>query len=279
MLKNKLWSLLLVAGVALLVLAACGGSGEESAPAEEPEAESEEEMAEEDMDEGEEMMMEHTQSHVNVEDQDASSGSVVVGDIFSLEGPGWMVIHADEDGKPGPVVGFAPLVEGQNDDVSVEIDLSLATPVLYAMLHTDAGTTGEYEFPGPDAPVQDAEGNVITPPFSVTLPDSVMVSDQPVVDGTVTVDRVVYSSAGWIVIHADNGEGKPGPILGTAPVSAGVNADVSVEIDGSGVTDTLFAMLHTDAGAQGEFEFPDGEDVPVMDAEGNVITPPFSTAS
>lgn len=271
--RNQLWSLVLGVGIALLVQAACGGNGEEAVPAGEPEAAGEEEMAE-----GEEMMEEHTQSHVIVEDQDASSGSVVIADIFSLEGSAWMVIHADADGKPGPVLGFAPVTEGQNHDVGVEIDLSQATPILYAMLHTDAGAVGEYEFPGPDGPVQDAEGKVITPPFNVSLPDSVAVSDQPVAKGTVTIDRVVYSGAGWIVIHADNGEGKPGPILGKAPVSAGVNTNVVVEIDEAGATDTLFAMLHTDAGTEGEFEFPKGEDGPVMDAEGNVIMPPFNTA-
>ncbi|RME13862.1 MAG: hypothetical protein D6802_00350 [Ardenticatenia bacterium] len=102
---------------------------------------------------------------------------------------------------------------------------------------------------------------------------SVTVMDQDITDGTVTVAEVVSDGAGWIVIHAQ-AEGKPGPILGYAPVADGVNKDVVVEIDASKATETLYAMLHTDAGEMGKFEFPDGPDGPVK-VDGKVVTPPF----
>jgi predicted lipoprotein with Yx(FWY)xxD motif len=35
------------------------------------------------------------------------------------------------------------------------------------MLHVDAGIEGEYEFPGDDVPATDADGNVVTPPFTI----------------------------------------------------------------------------------------------------------------
>jgi predicted lipoprotein with Yx(FWY)xxD motif len=35
-------------------------------------------------------------------------------------------------------------------------------------------------------------------------------------------------------------------------------------------------MLHVDAGVEGEFEFPGGADGPALDADGNVVTPPFT---
>ena len=48
------------------------------------------------------------------------------------------------------------------------VDTSGATETLYAMLHTDAGEIGTWEFPGgPDAPVEVGDA-VITPPFNVT---------------------------------------------------------------------------------------------------------------
>ena len=72
----------------------------------------------------------------------------------TVGGPAWVVIHADADGKPGPVIGHAPLVEGANTDVVVEIDEDAATPVLHAMLHVDEGVVGTYEFPGPDGPLK-----------------------------------------------------------------------------------------------------------------------------
>ncbi len=72
----------------------------------------------------------------------------------TVAGPAWVVIHADADGKPGPVIGHAPVVEGENENVVVAIDEAAATPLLHAMLHVDAGVVGVYEFPGPDAPLK-----------------------------------------------------------------------------------------------------------------------------
>ena len=103
---------------------------------------------------------------VTVSDQAIEDGTVTVGQVVS-DGPGWMVIHADQDGAPGPVIGWAAVQDGTNTDVSVEIDTANATQTLYAMLHTDAGEMGTYEFPGADGPVQ-VEGQVVVQPFAIT---------------------------------------------------------------------------------------------------------------
>ena len=108
--------------------------------------------------------------------------------------------------------------------------------------------------------------------MSATTP-AVTVSDQDIVDGTVTVAEVDSDGPGWIVIHAQ-ANGKPGPILGFAPVADGVNRDVVVKIDAANATETLYAMLHTDAGKAGTFEFPNGPDTPVK-VDGKIVTPPF----
>ncbi len=105
---------------------------------------------------------------VSVSDQDASGGTVTVDEVVAAQ-LGWMVIHAQADGAPGPVIGFSQVQEGTSNDVSVEIDLDAATETLYAMLHVDAGTAGTYEFPGDDGPAM-ADGSVVVTPFSVTLP-------------------------------------------------------------------------------------------------------------
>ncbi len=55
----------------------------------------------------------------------------------TIDAPGWVVIHADADGAPGPVIGYSPLPAGINANVKVEIDPKAATSVLYAMLHED----------------------------------------------------------------------------------------------------------------------------------------------
>ncbi len=103
---------------------------------------------------------------------------------------------------------------------------------------------------------------------------SVSVGDQSIAAGSVTVDEVVVAEPGWIVIHAD-AEGAPGPILGQSQLEWGSNSDIAVSIDASGATETLYAMLHSDRGTQGTFEFPDGADIPVS-VGGQVVTPPFT---
>lgn len=207
---------------------------------------------------------------ISVVDQDISEGSLNIPEVSS-DGPGWVVIHTQIDGVPGPVIGYAAVAHGVNRDVAVDIDPATATETLYAMLHVDAGTVGEYEFPGEDAPATVGD-QVVVKPFKVTgLPPSVIVLDQEFDEDSVTIRQAVSQGAGWIVIHTDN-EGSPGPIIGFAPLSDGVNADVRVEVDESDSTEMLFAMLHVDAGTAGVYEFP-GDDVPVMEDDQVVMTP------
>lgn len=109
---------------------------------------------------------------------------------------------------------------------------------------------------------------------TTTLPiSSVAVEDQALESDHVTIAEVVSSGPGWLVIHADN-QGRPGSILGFSPVAAGENAEVQVEISPAQATDTMYAMLHTDAGDEGTFEFPDGPDAPVV-VDGIPVSPTF----
>lgn len=207
-----------------------------------------------------------------VSDQDATQGSVVIDEVTAAE-PGWIVIHTSVDGAPGPVIGYSTVQTGENLEVPVEIELASATDQLFAMLHVDRGAVGTYEFPGDDVPARAGEA-IVNVPFAVTLPalePSVTASDQSAVNGMVTIDQVVAAEAGWIVIHID-ADGAPGPIIGYAPVTAGRNADVVVEIDLEQATPTLHAMLHLDAGQIGTYEFP-GEDGPVRAGDAIVMAP------
>ena len=119
----------------------------------------------------------------------------------------------------------------------------------------------------PTANVPSTGGNaMMEPPY-------VEVNDQTINNGTVTVASVGSVGPGWIVIHADN-NGAPGAILGETAVSDGVNTNVVVKIDTSKATMTLWAMLHTDAGTIGTFEFPGGPDVPVTQ-NGSIVQQSF----
>ena len=273
---NKQFGLLV--GLILLVLAlvACGGQAPEPTATPEPEpVVTEPEPTAEPTAEPEVMEETAVTNAVTVSDQALSADNTVTIAGVTADVAGWLVIHAQADGAPGPILGYAPVQAGDNSDVVVEIDPAGVTETLYAMLHVDAGTAGEYEFPGDDGPAMDADGNVVTPSFAVTLANAVTAADQELAaDNTVTIAEVVSAGPGWLVIHAE-ADGAPGPVLGHAAVDPGRNSEVTVEIDPAGATETLYAMLHVDAGTAGEYEFP-GDDGPAMDADGNVVTPSFA---
>jgi hypothetical protein len=126
---------------------------------------------------------------VTVADQAVRDGTVTIAQVVS-NGPGWIVIHADANGGPGPVTGYAAVKDGVNVNVVVKIDTAKATPVLYAMLHTDAGTVGTYEFPGADKPVM-VDGKMVSPPFSSTALG--ISASAPAVDGVVNQGEYAYS--------------------------------------------------------------------------------------
>jgi hypothetical protein len=212
---------------------------------------------------------------VEASDQVVNNGMVNIFNVVS-DGPGFVVIHADNNGSFGPVIGYQQVFDGSNYQVQVPIDTHAATPTLYAMLHSDSGEIGEYEFgmvEGADAPVANDDG-VIAPTFNVDIIHSY---DQFVSDGAVTIASVTAQADGWLVVHADNGEGSFGAVLGASQVSAGTTAGVSVALEGD-ITDTLYPMLHVDTGTEGEYEFGmvDGADGPVV-VDGNVAVSSFAT--
>lgn len=109
--------------------------------------------------------MEAAEPSVSVSDQAAQNGTITIDQVIATD-PSWIVIHTESDGAPGPIIGFAPIAVGLNENVEVEIDLESATSTLFAMLHIDAGTLGEYEFPGDDTPVR-VDDTVVNVPFAL----------------------------------------------------------------------------------------------------------------
>jgi plastocyanin len=103
---------------------------------------------------------------VAVRDQAIAEGTVTIDEVSAAE-PGWIVIHIDDNGSPGAVIGYAPVGIGHHPDVVVTIDSAQATPTLHAMLHVDAGVIGEYNFPGEDGPAFDIGGYIVMSAFEV----------------------------------------------------------------------------------------------------------------
>ena len=95
---------------------------------------------------------------IAADNQDVIDGTVVV-KMAIANGPSWVVIHADDKGKPGVVLGQTAIPEGVSKDVTVAISGEGLTNVLHAMLHDDTGKVGEFEFPTADSPTR--VGNAI----------------------------------------------------------------------------------------------------------------------
>jgi hypothetical protein len=227
-----------------------------------------------------------TVPHVRVSDQIVIRGDgqptpmmtpIVTVDSVLSRGPGWMVIHTDNNGAPGPIAGIAPVADGSNLNVEVVLDQNSPTPVLYAMLHTDDGEVGTYEFDGQnglDNPVS-VNGAVVTPAFNAAPSMTFAEQTEP---GVIVIPSALIDAAGWMVIHSDN-NGSPGPVLGTAPLRAGNNVNIRVTVDAAAAGAQVFPMLHYDTGELGVYEFGtvDGADLPVS-VNGAVVVAPLATA-
>lgn len=86
---------------------------------------------------------------VEAEDQTVANGVVSASSVIAPAN-GWMVVHrTDAEMKPGPVVGYAPLREGENTDVAAILQEDVATgDMLMLMVHGEDGgmSTGVFEY-------------------------------------------------------------------------------------------------------------------------------------
>lgn len=145
----------------------------------------------------------------------------------------------------------------------------IITLVVLTFLLAACGANAPESTPTPNSPVESSQA--VTPTVTSTVTPSVTVTDQDASNGTVTIPDVTAAQLGWIVIHAD-ADGTAGPVIGYSQVQEGDNKDVTVKIDLSAATETLYAMLHVDAGTPGTYEFP-GDDVPVKVNDAVVVKP------
>jgi hypothetical protein len=231
---------------------------------------------------------------VTASDQTINDSIVIVANVVS-PGPGWLVIHNEQNGVVGWEIGYAALKSGENANVRINIDMSQATPTLFAVLHADAGEVGKFEFPGPDGPIL-LNGQILSLAFkALNVPDTssalaisgatesstntagqvttgtpqpggvpmIKVSNQRLTNGMLKVDQVDSSGPGWVVVYTLNTDGQPDQPIGRAMVKDGESHNVMVPVDSAMAKGKLYVQLHKDAGIEGTFEYP-GPDEPVL---------------
>jgi hypothetical protein len=111
---------------------------------------------------------------IAVDDQ-TSDGMTIVVKTVNLPSSGFVAVHADADGSPGPVIGHSDILPaGENTDVTVTLDQTLtASGVVWPMVHIDMDGDGEYTFVPPDNAVDvpgiTEDGNVAVIHVQVNL--------------------------------------------------------------------------------------------------------------
>lgn len=125
---------------------------------------------------------------LSVSPQVLSGGDVVVDSLY-LDKPGFLVVHKDENGAPGAVIGHSDLISGEKTNSKIAIDSSQAGSKVFAMLHYDDNGNGIYEFPQEDKPVKLAD-NVVVKPIAITqlAASGSQVPDQNQITTIVTVE-------------------------------------------------------------------------------------------
>jgi hypothetical protein len=204
-----------------------------------------------------------------VSDQLVLEDGIVIVDYVAATRKGWLAIHFDEGGQPGEMAAYLPVKAGVNENLAMPINWRAATPSLHAVLYEDAGEQENFEDATIDQPVR-LEGTQVATAFEATFPPDVFIVQQPIVDGSVVVDRAISYGPGWLVIYFDD-EGRLGNIIGQAPLEHGINEQIVVDVVESAATSFLHVMLHQDTEGIGEFEFPRAD--PMVTHQGSVPNP------
>lgn len=221
---------------------------------------------------------------VQANTQGTMNGNQVTIAEVTAKQDGWIVIHRSNAINDGPmvpdIIGKTQVDAGVNNNVNIQLTEGVSNEeTLWAMLHIDDGTIGEYEFDGQsglDAPVIVQE-NIVMTSFEIAQTDPKITVQDQVNKGNIFTLDVEAAEVGWIVIHASNAENS-GPqipeIIGKTAIDAGMNENVEISVEGEiAANATLYPMLHFDTGTMGEYEFDgqNGFDGPVLDGSDVVV--------
>lgn len=103
---------------------------------------------------------------------DQYPGNIVNLSSVQFENGGWVVVHRDSTGTPGPVIGQMYFEKGVGPGKITVTPPMIEGGTYYAMLHTDDGDK-KFDI-AKDLPLKDAAGNVIMKIFRATVAAGMM---------------------------------------------------------------------------------------------------------
>jgi hypothetical protein len=143
---------------------------------------------------------------------DGTTVTVPQAEISGVDG--WLAIHADDNGRPGEILGHAPLREGENADVVVRLDQPTSSGRVYAMVHADDPNDDAYTFPDGDPPVE-VDGQTVVEPIQYAVTgdqaggDSLPASGGPqIVPALLAGSFLLVMAAGAVLVGRLLGERK-----------------------------------------------------------------------
>jgi plastocyanin len=148
-------------------------------------------------------------AEVVFEAQSSDGSSIVVASV-TLPSPGFIAVHGDGGGSPGPVIGHSSLLPaGESTGVEVALDQPLdATGLVFPMAHIDVDGDGEYEFFPPDdtvdGPAQTADGTVAVVGAEVTVATNAGAAAEIVISGFSFAEPITVSVGQTVTIRNDD---------------------------------------------------------------------------
>lgn len=202
-----------------------------------------------------------TLPEMTVADQAVGETGQITIESVRVLADGYLALHEDRDGSPGSMLAYTPVKTGLIRDLTLNVNIQSATPLIHAILYEDLGTAGRFD-PLEEDPIVYVLEQPVSSSFVAQFPPDIFVLDQPVVDESVVVEKAVSYGPGWVVIYNDD-QGSIGLIIGWAALKNGINEQVEVEINPSAATSLLHLMIHEDIDEIGLFDFP-RSDPPVL---------------
>ncbi|WP_332899564.1 DUF7282 domain-containing protein [Haladaptatus sp. CMSO5] len=203
-------------------------------------------------------------NHLSADSQVSGDGSVMVERLF-VDQDAYLVLHADDGGNPGEVIGHKAVSRGFHAPISVNMSDGFwqsmdGNETVWAVLHEDNGD-GEFD-PESDAELQAFGGAAATPLTVRKATGSVSVaaagfSVKETQENEVTIPQVTAGQSSFLVLKT-NTNGSPGDIVGHATLTPGTQTDVHVAInetyfDAQQAQFLLWATVYEDNG-DGEFD-------------------------